>query len=61
MNRTEIKRFKKQILMYEAYINGFGYLRWSKRKHKMRIAVNKRTWWIIKSKMKKQSINPINI
>lgn len=39
--------------MYQAYINGFGYLKYSKRKHKVRIAVNKRTWWIIKSQMNK--------
>lgn len=53
MNRIEIKKFKRQALMYEAYVNGFGYLKWSRRKHKFRIAVNKRTWCIIKSKMNK--------
>ncbi len=53
LNETQIKKFKRQLLMYEAYCNGFGYLRYSKRKHKFRIAVNKRTWWIIKNKMKK--------
>ncbi len=53
MNETQIKKFKRELLMYEAYCNGFGYLRWSRKKHKVRIAVNKRTWWIIKNKIKK--------
>jgi len=49
-----IQKFKRQVLMYQAYVNGFGYLKYSKRKHKVRIAVNKRTWWIIKSRMKNE-------
>ena len=49
---NKVKKFKKELLMYEAYCNGFGYLRWSRKKHKFRIAVNKRTYWIINSKMK---------
>jgi len=48
----DIRKFKRELLYYLAYLDGFGYLRWSKRKHKFRIAVNKRTYWIINSKMK---------
>ncbi len=52
MNVKDIRKFKRELLYYLAYLDGFGYLRWSKRKHKVRIAVNKRTYWIINSKMK---------
>jgi len=53
MNKsTELKKFMRELLMYEAYCNGFGYLKWSRKKHKVRIAVNKRTYWIINSKLK---------
>ena len=52
MNIKDIRKFKRELLYYIAYLDGFGYLRWSKRKHKVRIAVNKRTWCIINSKMK---------
>jgi len=53
LNKKDIKLFKRQALVYEAYVNGFGYLKYSKRKHKVRIAVSKKTYWIIRSKMKK--------
>lgn len=52
MNKKDIKLFQRQALMYEAYVNGFGYLRWSRKKHKMRIAISKKTWWIIKNRLK---------
>ena len=52
MNINDIRKFKRELLYYIAYLDGFGYLRWSKKKHKVRIAVNKRTWWIINSKLK---------
>ena len=48
----DIRKFKRELLYYIAYLDGFGYLRWSKRKHKVRIAVNKRTYRIINSKLK---------
>lgn len=53
MNNLEIIRFKRQILAYEAYINGYAFLRWSKKKNKAKIALTKKTWHIINYKMKK--------
>ncbi len=52
LSKNEIRKFKRQVLVYLKYVNGYGYLKYSKRKHKLRIAVNKRTYWIIKSEMK---------
>jgi len=57
LNKKELSKFKRQVLYYFAYVDGFGYLKWSRKKHKVRIAVNKKTYWIINSKLKKKNFS----
>jgi len=50
MNKAELEKFKRQVRDYFDYLRGFGYLRYSRKKRKYRIAISKRTWWIRRSR-----------
>ena len=52
MNKRELDRFKRQMLDYEDLQKGYAYVKYSKRTHKYRIALSKRTWWIRRTRKK---------
>jgi len=49
----QVRTLKRQLLCWLALQDGYAYFRYSRRKHKLRIALNKRTYWIIHNEMKK--------